>query len=84
MKGKNVIGFHIIGNLIDDLLEKFILRNFDGIYHFLPVLPEILEKLHFFSFYSAFYAPFWVKNIVLSYESNFMQQFGKIRLPHFA
>ena len=34
MKGENAIGFHIIGNLIDDLLEEFNLRNFPGIYHF--------------------------------------------------
>ena len=53
------------------------MRNFHGIYHFLPVLTEILEKIHLFSFYTAFYAPIGVKNIVLSYESNFMQQFGK-------
>ena len=31
-------------------------------------LTEILEKIHFFSFYTAFYAPIGVKNIVLSYE----------------
>ncbi len=56
---------------------SFNLRNFHGIYRFLPVLTEILEKIHFFLFYSAFYAPIGVKNIVFKYESNFMQQFGK-------
>ena len=74
----------LVGNLIDDLLEELNLRNFHGIYRFLPVLTEILEKIHLFSFYTAFYAPIGVKNIVFKYESNFMQQFGKIRLPHFA
>ncbi len=58
----------LVGNLIDDLLEELILSNFPGIYRFLPVFTEILEKIHFFSFYTAFYAPIGVKNIVLSYE----------------
>ena len=44
------------------------MRNFHGIYRFLPFLTEILENIHFFSFYTAFYAPIGVKNIVLSYE----------------
>ncbi len=44
------------------------LRIFHGIYRFLPVLIEISEKIHLFSFYTAFYAPIGVKNCVLSYE----------------
>ena len=58
----------LVGNLIDDLLEEFNLRNFPGIHRFLLGLIEILEKIHLFSFYTAFYAPIGVKNIVLSYE----------------
>ncbi len=56
--------------LIDDLLDDLNLRNFPGIYRFLPVLTENLEKIHLFSFYTAFYAPIRVKNIVFNYESN--------------
>ncbi len=50
----------------NSFLEDLNLRNFHGIYRFLPVLTEILVKTSFFSFYTAFYAPFWVKNCVLS------------------
>ncbi len=52
----------------NSFLEDLNLSNFHGIYRFLPVSTEILEKIHFFSFYSAFYAPIGVKNCVLSNE----------------
>ena len=42
-----------------------IFMNFIGI---LPIFSDNVRKSSFFSFYSAFYAPIWVKNIVLSYE----------------
>ena len=38
----------LVVNLIDDLLEELNLRNFDGIYRFLPVLTEILVRTSFF------------------------------------
>ena len=31
----------LVGNLIDDLLEELTLRNFHGIYRFLPVLTKV-------------------------------------------
>ena len=52
----------------NSFLEDLNLSNFHGIYRFLPVFTEILEKIHLFSFYSAFYAPIGGKNIVLSNE----------------
>ena len=67
---KNVIECHTCWKSIGDILEEFTLRSFPEIYRFLPVLTEILEKIHFFSFYTAFYAPIRVKNIVFNYESN--------------
>ena len=64
-----------VGNLIDDLLEELNLRIFHGIYHFLPVLTEILENFHLFSFFTAFYAPIGVKKCVLSYEGKNVLEF---------
>ena len=48
MKGKMCSNSILVGNLIDDLLEELNLRNFDGIYRFLPVLIEILVRSSFF------------------------------------
>ena len=64
MKSKNAIRFYTCWRLIDDLLEELNLSDFHGFYCFLPVLTEILEKVHFFSFNASFYAPFWVKKYV--------------------
>ncbi len=71
----------LVGNLIDDLLEDPNLSNFHGIYRFLPVFTEILVKT---SFFFHFMHLLGYKTVSCKYESNFMQQFGKIRLPHFA
>ena len=37
----------LVGNLLVIYLEELNLSDFHGIYRFLPVLTEILEKIHF-------------------------------------
>ena len=45
------------------------MRNFHGIYRFLPVLTEILEKIHFFRFIQHFMHLFGYKTVSLSMKA---------------